>query len=66
MTLRNDTDRTPTPTRVMVGILIFEGIRIVFGKAMEVAGSAIEEVRGINGPINEALTDGFLIVLKLG
>jgi hypothetical protein len=50
----------------MVGILIFEGIRIVFGKAMEVAGSAIEEVRGINGPINEALTDGFLIVLKLG
>jgi hypothetical protein len=46
----------------MVGILIFEGIRIVFGKAMEVAGSAIDEVGGINGPIKKVLTDGFLIV----
>ena len=36
---RNDTVRTPTPTKVNVGSGDFELMRRVFGNAMDVAGS---------------------------
>lgn len=36
---KNETVRTPMPTRVSGGIPMLEGMRIIFGKAIEVAES---------------------------
>ncbi len=50
---RNETVRTPKPTRLKVGILTLAGTSSVLGNAIEVAVSTEDDVNELNAAGNE-------------